>query len=236
VCIADVAGKSVRAQARIPLLKYSLRALAPLYAQPEVLVKRLNETLAPDLQPELFIGLCYIVLDPRHATLSWCNAGHIAPLLISHTPSSSGKSTPQPPKIVALETVGPALGMFPGMDYQARTMPWCPRDQLLLLTDGHVDALDNTSEADGEDELRRLATQLDGSSDDAQHPPRVAAQQLVDVAVAALEQSSRPPRLMSQLGASSGGEDTSSGANSVGHRDDITVVVVRYKAEEAVDG
>ena len=86
--IADVSGKSVRAQARLPLLKYALRALAPLYSDPALLLSRLNETLAPDLQPELFIALCCIVLDPAHQTLSWCNAGHVAPLLLPQAPGN----------------------------------------------------------------------------------------------------------------------------------------------------
>jgi hypothetical protein len=93
LCIADVSGKSVRAQARLPLLKYSLRALAPLYKEPDALVKRLNETLAPDLQSELFIGLCYVVLDPRRGQLTWCNAGHIAPLIISSRARTQSKAT-----------------------------------------------------------------------------------------------------------------------------------------------
>ncbi|HVF09269.1 MAG TPA: PP2C family protein-serine/threonine phosphatase [Abditibacteriaceae bacterium] len=244
VCIADVAGKSVRAQARIPLLKYSLRALAPLYPQPDILVQRLNETLAPDLQQELFIGLCYVVLDPHHGSLAWCNAGHIAPLLISRGASlgaslgaSSGEkraphSPEQAPAVVALETMGPALGMFPGMPYAARSLPWCPTDQLLLFTDGLVDALDSAADLDGDAEVQRLAALLAGTGDSARLPPRAAAQQLVDAAVAALEQSSRPASLLSRLGTPGPGSDAAAAGTSAAHRDDITVVVVRYKAEE----
>jgi len=223
LCIADVAGKSVRAQARIPLLKYSLRALAPLYPQPDVLVKRLNETLAPDLQPELFIGLCYIVLDPHHQTLTWCNAGHIAPLLIAHDT-----------KIVALETLGPALGMFPGMAYTARSLPWCPSDQLLLFTDGLVDALDDVHglDGDGEDAVMRLAAQLAVAPQDPQRTPRVVAQEVVDTAVAALEKSSHSSHLLSRLGTPDNLTDGAPSDAASAHRDDITVVLARYKTED----
>jgi serine phosphatase RsbU (regulator of sigma subunit) len=110
LCIADVAGKSVRAQARLPLLKYALRALAPLHLEADVLVKRLNETLSPDLQNELFIGLCYIVLDPRAGRLSWCNAGHIAPLLFPLRPyNERGRYVPE---VILSKPPGRRLGHF----------------------------------------------------------------------------------------------------------------------------
>ncbi len=82
LCIADVSGKSIRAQARVPLLKYSLRALAPLHAQPAELMGRLQTTLLPDLGPELYIAICLIVVDADAQSLTWCNAGHLAPLLV----------------------------------------------------------------------------------------------------------------------------------------------------------
>jgi len=68
-----------------------------LYHEPDALVKRLNETLSPDLQSELFIGLCYIVLDPRHGRLTWCNAGHIAPILL---PLRHGDHVATPPVVL----------------------------------------------------------------------------------------------------------------------------------------
>ncbi len=120
--IADVAGKSVRAQARLPLLKYALRALTPLYPEPAMLMQRLNENLAPDLQRELFIALCCVILDPQHQTLSWCNAGHIAPLLVPQAASNESNEDENgnsDPPIFPLETDGPALGMFP--DYALRS-------------------------------------------------------------------------------------------------------------------
>jgi serine phosphatase RsbU (regulator of sigma subunit) len=232
LCIADVAGKSVRAQARIPLLKYSLRALAPLYPQPDVLVKRLNETLAPDLQPELFIGLCYIVLDPRHQTLTWCNAGHVAPLLISQGQAQPDKTAQIETTVTGLETMGPALGMFPGMAYTARSLPWRPSDQLLLFTDGLADALDDAEGADGEDEVERLAAQLAVASHDARPTARAIAQALLDTAVATLDQPRRLAHFLSRLGTPDTGANGSPVDSVAAYRDDITVVVVRYKTEE----
>ena len=89
LCIADVAGKSIRAQARVPLLKYSLRALAPLHRQPAELMARLQTTLLPDLGPELYIAVCLVVVDAEAQSLTWCNAGHLAPLLVRAAPGKA---------------------------------------------------------------------------------------------------------------------------------------------------
>ena len=161
LCIADVSGKSVRAQARLPLLKYALRALAPLYSEPETLITRLNQTLAPDLQNDLFIGLCYIVLDPRANRLQWCNAGHIAPLLLpSHALDEKNRAIPE---LTALETLGPALGLFPETQYESKSASWRPGDRLLMFTDGLSDALSYRGREDGEEQIRHIALAMEAS-------------------------------------------------------------------------
>jgi serine phosphatase RsbU (regulator of sigma subunit) len=231
LCIADVSGKSVRAQARLPLLKYSLRALAPLYAQPDRLLERLNETLAPDLQPELYIALCYIVLDPRRQTLTWCNAGHIAPLLLSPSSADPDQSTLIEPQtientsIVPLDTDGPAIGMFPELAYEARTRPWLPGDQLLLFTDGLTDALSFRGSEDGEEQARKFAQRL---GREANRDPREVAQELVDMAVAVLDEATPLERAQSALLQTPFKYDQPEDAVDAKHRDDIMVVIARH--------
>lgn len=231
LCVADVSGKSARAQARIPLLKYSLRALAPLYANPNEVLAHLNETLSPDLSSEIYIALCYIVLDPHNEKLSWCNAGHIAPLFISGdcTLPSVGELTDASfAPVAALETSGPPLGMFPDITYSSGTRLWQAGDQLLLFTDGLVDALSYDNTEDGEAQVRRLALRL---ATEADSPPRAVAQDFVDLATAALEESSPlQQRLKKYLTTFSPPGEPVPSLTSV-HRDDITVAVVRYKLD-----
>ncbi len=217
--IADVSGKSVRAQARLPLLKYALRALAPLYSDPAVLLGRLNETLAPDLQPELFIGLCCIVLDPAHQTLSWCNAGHVAPLLLPLAPPGSDTSDEfEEPALLPLETVGPALGMFADASYEAHTFPWLPGDQILMFTDGLVDALSYGESEDGEAQIKRLCARLVSGR---RLGAREEAQNFVDMAVAAFDAATPLTQRFNIL-------STSLPQAPHSHRDDVTVALVRY--------
>jgi hypothetical protein len=216
LCIADVAGKSVRAQARLPLLKYSLRALAPLHPEPGELVQRLNETLAPDLSAELYIALCCITFDATHGVLRWCNAGHIAPLLVKE---KNGES-----KTVALEACGPPLGMFPETEYSARETKWKSGDHVLMYTDGLADALSYNGSEDGEAQVQRLALRL---SHEMQRPANEVAEDFIALAEAALDASETlPERLRLQLAAlrphAVGGAKI-----SATHRDDVTVIVAR---------
>lgn len=285
LCIADVSGKSVRAQARLPLLKYSLRALAPLYDDPAALLGRLNETLAPDLQPEFYIAVCYVILDPDNERLTWCNAGHMAPLLMSHhenpplqalpvqmnhtnggapaldaaaltsVQAPAGHAAVLPPAaeaatLVDLTVCGPPLGMFADMAYTTGTRPWRPTDQLLLFTDGLTDALSYGATEDGEEQVRHFAArliapaylppaQLRGGVSNAAGSDRAPlleapdrsvrriAQDLLDLATTVLDVTKpnvgRPllPRMLRRRAAPT--------ETSRHLRDDITVVLVRYR-------
>lgn len=229
ICIADVSGKSVRAQARLPLLKYSLRALAPLYPDPAELVIRLNQTLAPDLQPELYIAFCCVVVDVKAKVLRWCNAGHMAPLLIEE---KNGISC-----VFPLETSGPPLGLFPETEYSGQQKKWDRKSQLLLYTDGLSDALSYNNTEDGEAQVHRLGLRLAQETERSVHE---VAEDFIDLASAALEASDEFPErlrmgiaerlsaLRSPLSPESPAEQPRSN-----HRDDITVVVVRAKGETA---
>lgn len=214
LCVGDVSGKSVRAQARVPLLKYSLRALAPLHPRPAELMARLQSTLAPDIGPELYIALCLIVLDAEMETLTWCNAGHIAPLLVR-------------PKqeLVPLETTCPALGLFPEIPPEAKSCDWCPQQALLLFTDGLSDALSFGGQVDGEEQVRKLAQRLVDENRDGgnlKRDERAArdAQSLVDFAQSALDDKSFVAKHFTM------GQEF---APDQVHRDDIAVLVAHFR-------
>jgi hypothetical protein len=217
VCIADVAGKSVRAQARLPLLKYSLRSLAPLHPEPGELVQRLNETLAPDLSEELYIAFCCVVFDSTNQVLRWCNAGHIAPLLLRGNKTSA---------VVPLAACGPPLGMFPEINYAACEAEWHNGCHLLMFTDGLADALSYNGSEDGEAQVRSLALRL---AHETERTASEVAEDFIAIAEAALEASEAlPERLRLQFSALRP-RPVGEASTVVAHRDDVTVVVARAK-------
>jgi len=218
VCIADVAGKSVRAQARVPLLKYSLRALAPIHPHAAELIERIQESLAEELQPELYIALCLIVLDGPSQTLTWCNAGHIAPLLVRPGGEPGSHS-----ELIPLETTTPAMGLFPELKPAGRSEQWLPGDALLLFTDGLADALSFGGSEDGEEQVRKLARRISPSD------PRSAqewAKNIVNIAQSALNATGVPS------GGRRGREPQ--GGMRV-HRDDLAVLVARFLPGEDLE-
>ncbi len=229
LCIADVSGKSIRAQARVPLLKYSLRALAPLHVQPADLMGRLQTTLLPDLGPELYIAICLVVVDGENESLAWCNAGHLAPLLVRGALSKvagksewskekSGEGMSGPP--IELGATAPALGLFPELKISQRSISWKSGDSLLMFTDGLPDALSYGGEIDGEAQVRTLAMGLreNGGADGISPTAAEAANELVGLAGVALGDKPFVARHFTLA--------KSAIAKTV-HRDDVAVLVAR---------
>ena len=234
LCIADVSGKSIRAQARVPLLKYSLRALAPLHTQPAELMGRLQTTLLPDLGPELYIAVCLVVVDNEAQLLTWCNAGHLPPLLVRSAPAATeNKNERFKSKTVAsksavpleLAATAPALGLFPEAKIAQKSIAWKAGDALLMFTDGLTDALSYGGEIDGEAQVRTLAAALQQSHVEgiALPPAAEAAQELVGLAGVALGDQPFVARHFTL-------------ARNVTprtvHRDDVAVLIARNMARE----
>lgn len=164
LCIADVAGKSLDAQIRLPLLKYALRAVAPESLSSAHVVARLNTLVYQDLQPDMYVGFCYVVLDPREGTIVYCNAGHAPPLLLA-----PGRDEPE-----ELQTLGPALGVVADWTYTERRTTLPRSGVLVLYTDGVLDARNDAAQGFGEERLRQFLR------DHASLPAKQLANALVD--------------------------------------------------------
>ena len=220
LCIADVSGKSIRAQARVPLLKYSLRALAPLHPQPADLMARLQTTLLPDLGPELYIAICLVVIDGPAQSLTWCNAGHLAPLLVRAATNAAAINAAAKNSSEAVWPLGataPALGLFPELKIAQQSVAWSAGDTLLMFTDGLPDALSYGGEFDGEAQVNALALGL-RENPSALPTAAEAAQELVALAGVALGEQPFVARHFTLA--------RSSVAKNV-HRDDVAVLVAR---------
>ena len=229
LCIADVSGKSIRAQARVPLLKYSLRALAPLHSQPAELMTRLQITLLPDLGPELYIALCLVVVDTRQECLTWCNAGHLAPLLVRGVPADRKKEPRTGVAPFELAATAPALGLFPDIKIAQKSVPWKRGDTLLMFTDGLPDALSFGGEIDGETQIKTLVQKWGETNEAAPvaFNAAEAARELVALAGVALDDKPFVARHFTL------GERV---VEARVHRDDVAVLVARWprRASEIV--
>lgn len=133
IMIADVADKGVGAALYMALSRTLIRTYALEYdAQPDIVLFSANERILQDASANLFVTAFYGVLDIRDGTLTYANAGHNAPFILS--PKNGGS-------IHALTATGMPLGIDEDASWTQATVKIEPGDTLVLYTDGIPDAL-----------------------------------------------------------------------------------------------
>ena len=150
--VADVAGKSVPAALLMATLQASLRTLARLCTSQVELIERLNRYCCEqNVGGQRFTTAFLAEFDPASRQFSYVNAGHNWPVLRR----ASGQ-------IERLQTGGVPLGLLSQARYECSMATLEAGDQLVVFTDGLVEAEDIKEEQYGE--IRMLAT-MSGRSD-----------------------------------------------------------------------
>ena len=129
VLVGDVSGKGVEAAGVTAMVRYMTEALALRDADPAALVGELNGLLCSRLADGVLVTLFLAVINPEANELSWCNAGHPPPLMIS--PSREVRPLGDP---------GPPAGAFAGAEYRSAWAHFEPGDLLFICTDGLLEA------------------------------------------------------------------------------------------------
>jgi serine phosphatase RsbU (regulator of sigma subunit) len=136
VLIADVTDKGTGAALFMALSRTLIRTYAFEYPeQPEKALHAANRRILLDSRSSMFVTVFYAILDPASGTLSYCNAGHNPPYLLSDT------AEPQP-----LRNTGIPLGIVHDTSWMAETVRLEPGDMLVLYTDGVSEAQNANSE------------------------------------------------------------------------------------------
>lgn len=136
--VGDVRGKGLPAVGTAALVLGVFREAA--YDEPDLLtvVERIERSLARNLGPDDFVT-AVVAGYPRPGQLEMVNCGHAPPLLM---PASGD--------VTAVETAHPAppLGLRALTDQtpSLQTLPFADGDQLLLYTDGVIEARDRDRE------------------------------------------------------------------------------------------
>src|SRR6516164_3703168 len=84
IAVGDVAGKGSPAALLMALLLAMMRTLVDERLEPAELVSRLNVQVCRQAPGSRFITLFYAVYDTKTGSLTYVNAGHTHPLLLSH--------------------------------------------------------------------------------------------------------------------------------------------------------
>jgi sigma-B regulation protein RsbU (phosphoserine phosphatase) len=81
--LADVSGKGMAAALLMSATRGMLRSLAEASCAPSEVLAKLNRLLVEDFPAGRFVTMVYAVLDPAKRTLTFANAGHLRPLLVT---------------------------------------------------------------------------------------------------------------------------------------------------------
>jgi sigma-B regulation protein RsbU (phosphoserine phosphatase) len=140
VLIGDVSSHGYRAALIMALTMSAMAIHAQATDDPGETIGNLLASLEGELQEtEMFLSLCYAVVDPLHATVHYTNTGH------PHAFVMTADGTAE--RLVATD---PPLGLGSQRPHAA-THPWHTGDSLLILfTDGIADARDAAGAVLGE--------------------------------------------------------------------------------------
>ncbi|MCR5644902.1 MAG: SpoIIE family protein phosphatase [Bacteroidales bacterium] len=153
-CIGDVSGKGIPAALWMAMIIAAFRTQVANEDHPEKIVTTLNDALAERNELMMFATFFLGVLDLRTGVLTYCNAGHEAPLLLGG----------DQPEFLDIASNLP-LGVMPKWDYAVQQQTLARGTTLFLYTDG-------VSEAENQDQAQfgrdTIVTVLRNASADAE--------------------------------------------------------------------
>src|SRR5829696_3409853 len=128
IVVGDATGHGVPAALVMASARSMLRAVAQPSYSPGDALRRVNDPLATDIPPNMFVTCFYAILDPKSGTLSYANAGHDLPYL--HRDGEAEE----------LRATGMPLGLMPEMEYEEKEIVLDAGQSALFYTDGLVEA------------------------------------------------------------------------------------------------
>ncbi|HTT20333.1 MAG TPA: PP2C family protein-serine/threonine phosphatase [Candidatus Sulfotelmatobacter sp.] len=145
ICIADVVGKGVSAALLMANVQAAVRAFALDAGGPACVCTRINSVLCGNIAHDKFVTFFYGLLDGETCSLTYCNAGHLPPILIHN----SGPSVP-------LATGGVVLGFSPDVEYEEGIIRIERGDRLALFTDGITEAANASGNEYGDSRVESI--------------------------------------------------------------------------------
>jgi predicted ester cyclase len=152
--VGDATGKGMPAALVMASARSMLRAVAQALgsSSPGDVLGRVNDALATDIPPNMFVTCFYAILDPESGSLRYANAGHDLPYL------RQGREAKE------LRARGMPLGLMPGMNYEEKETLLKAGEAALLYSDGLVEAHGPEGDMFGFPRLRALVAEHGGES------------------------------------------------------------------------
>src|SRR5262245_59691336 len=143
VALGDVSGKGIPASLFMAVTVTVLRTLARQLAEPDEILRRLNDELAEQNPRGMFVTLQCLVFDLARRRVSCAGAGHHQLAILSPG---------RPPRLACPSTGRPA-GLMPFNPIQGETLSLEPGETFVLFSDGVSEAMNPEDEFYGEERL-----------------------------------------------------------------------------------
>jgi serine phosphatase RsbU (regulator of sigma subunit)/predicted ester cyclase len=147
IVVGDATGKGIPAALVMASARSMLRAIAQASESAGDVLSRVNDALATDIPPNMFVTCFYAILDPKSGILRYANAGHDLPYLHRNGDAEE------------LRARGMPLGLMPGMRYEENEILFDAGEAALFYSDGLVEAHDSKGEMFGFPRLRKLVAE-----------------------------------------------------------------------------
>lgn len=161
--IADTSGHGIASSLVTTFLKYTFQPVKLLsnsmcqIIPPNEILRSLNEKLSTSgLGSDMFMSLCYAVVDFEHRSIEIANAGHPS-ILWRHGKDNS---------IEAIRVPAPALGIVPSAKFSSMAFQWEQNDSFLFYTDGLLNIQDQRGNKFTQQGLIQLLEQDTGNPEE----------------------------------------------------------------------
>jgi serine phosphatase RsbU (regulator of sigma subunit) len=152
IAVGDVSGKGVPAALFMAIARTVLRTVARAGGGAAEIMSAANAALCEDNAEAMFVTVAFAIVDARTGEAEIASAGHEEIYRVS----GAGR-------IYKVAPMGPALGLFDGARFGARTERLASGDWIVFATDGVTEAFSATGEVFGNDRLEERIAELAAS-------------------------------------------------------------------------
>jgi serine phosphatase RsbU (regulator of sigma subunit)/CHASE2 domain-containing sensor protein len=153
ISIGDVCGKGIPASLFMAITQTIMRLVVRFDQDLQTEINSANNLMAADNREEMFTTLFCGLLDVTSGTMTYCNCGHNAPLVLRKDAST----------FEMLPACGPPLGILEDSNYQPQSIALSPGDVLVLYTDGVTEAEDRQKALFGTKRLEEAVLEKRGA-------------------------------------------------------------------------
>ncbi len=153
IAVGDVTDKGVPAALVMARTHSILRAEASRSDSPGEILARANALLEPEMPARMFVTCLFAILEPETGRIVMANAGHNLPYIRTDD------------GVIELRATGMPLGLMPDIRYEETEGVIAPGSNVLLYSDGLVEAHDVDQQMYGFPRLREAMTVDDAGSE-----------------------------------------------------------------------